>query len=164
MRQKSKKSPKLRSFVCVVCKKHFKNRFSPSEIKRGRGKVCSMECKNILTGQQKRKGEYRKCKRCGKLFWAKPSEDRRGYIRGYCSKKCFRPIEKGKSISTDGYYVINCKKVHRIVMEKHIGRKLLPTEIVHHINGNRFDNRVENLKVISRSEHNRIHKFLCKEV
>jgi hypothetical protein len=67
---------------------------------------------------------------------------------------------RGKAISVDGYYVINNIKVHRTIMEKHIGRKLLPTEIVHHINQDRFDNRIENLEMVSRGEHNRIHKFL----
>lgn len=42
-------------------------------------------------------------------------------------------------------------------MEKHLGRKLLRKEIVHHINENRLDNRLKNLQLVSRSEHNKIH-------
>lgn len=49
------------------------------------------------------------------------------------------------------------KDLHRVLMENHLGRKLGFNEVVHHINGDKSDNSIENLKVMSRSEHTRMH-------
>lgn len=47
---------------------------------------------------------------------------------------------------------------YRYVMEQYLGRALTSKEAVHHINGDPTDDRIENLKVMTISEHNQLHQ------
>jgi len=51
-------------------------------------------------------------------------------------------------------------KEHIKIMEDHIGRKLYDNEVVHHINENKKDNRLENLQLMTKSEHSSLHRKL----
>lgn len=61
-------------------------------------------------------------------------------------------------------YIVNCKDrkhrylVHRRKMEEHIGRKLKHNEVVHHIDGNKLNNDLSNLQLMTRKEHIEIHR------
>lgn len=65
-----------------------------------------------------------------RLIWSPdhPKKDKRGYVRE-----------------------------HRLVMEKILGRFLRHDELIHHINGNKTDNRERNLCIVTRAEHASMH-------
>lgn len=80
------------------------------------------------------------------------------------SRKQISSIGDRKVSPKTGYVFVKCepgevktsrrhwKQEHRLVMEQHIGRELTSKETVHHINGDRADNRIENLELWSSSQ------------
>ena len=56
----------------------------------------------------------------------------------------------------DGKWILRS----RVVMEKHLGSPLSSDEVVHHINGDKLDDRIENLQVMSNSEHSTMHNIM----
>jgi len=116
------------------------------------------------------------CPDCGAERWVKKKDAKRPDFRGRCLA-CDDKSRRGSGchwwkggrtltksgyvtvwVSPDDFYHSMADKVnrcaeHRLVMAKHIGRCLLRFEAVHHKNGNKSDNRIENLELTTRGTH-----------
>jgi len=70
-------------------------------------------------------------------------------------------VEAGKYLDDKGYWRYSAgpnrnKRVHRVLMEEHVGRLLRKDEVVHHRNGLKTDNRMENLELMGEAQHNAV--------
>lgn len=111
-----------------------------------------------------------KCEQCDNLFEVSDKRTR------FCGVVCSNRFTAARRIATKGWtktskgYVLelspghpNCKRhgyvmQHRLVMERHLGRFLRADEVVHHKNGVKDDNRLENLELMTKSTHDRMPK------
>jgi hypothetical protein len=106
------------------------------------------------------------CEYCGIEKEMYPSDAKRFK---YCTRKCqghalrestIKPV--GSKHMSNGYIFIKTEngwiQEHRFIMECVLGRPLTDDEEVHHINEVKHDNRLENLEVLSKVEHRRLHQ------
>lgn len=164
-------------FVCQNCGKPFQMMqayLTAYRKKFGKDPMyCSMTCSK--EGRRRSSEERHKliCENCGKECVRSRKPGGRLYIgQKYCGPTCkaeaqskralvrFESGEVGRHVKRHGYVWLSIpalanggKKTevleHRYVMAQHLGRALFPQETVHHINGNRGDNRLENLELFN---------------
>lgn len=98
------------------------------------------------------------------------SPETRERIINESASKAWDSWRKPFQITTNGYVIIHIPvhplaskdgyvMQHRLVMEEHLGRYLSHEEIVHHRNGIKNDNEIENLEVMTNAEHTTMHNI-----
>ena len=145
MSQKVNRRPNCK---CSVCGKPIYRR--PHKLKKNPVRFCSRKCWSVENRKRDvshlRAPEVIEKRR--QTILANPERYQWGsgrYIepgKGYVMVRC--PPEY-KAMGRQNNYVLE----HRLVMAKHLGRLLEPGEVVHHLNSDLEDNRIENLRLYS---------------
>lgn len=126
---------------------------------------------------------YLKCKKCGNFWWKRLGDCNKKTFTGLCRKCNIQTFLRYGASSKNGHWTggvhksfgyiyiwvdpsdplhsmanpDNYVKRCRIVMAKHIGRCLSLEEVIHHKNGDKTDDRIENLQLTNQEEHSRNH-------
>lgn len=157
--------------VCIICPKHGEFWQTPeSHFKGVNCPFCAIEKRTTK--------RLVKCDNCNKEFFRHRCYDKRNNKNVFCCKKCeaeFKNLKntvqewKGGRISrSTGYRYIrlNGKEIgeHDLVMMRFLGRKLKKNEVVHHIDGNKLNNDIKNLSLMTRNEHTKLHNKFEKTI
>lgn len=122
---------------CAICGEEFW--VVPARLRRGGGKYCSRKCQH--QGQRDQIGGHG-------IRWKGGRHKRHGYV--FLHKSLLLPIEFKLFAPMFSAHQNRYVQEHRLVMAQHLGRPLESWEIVHHKNGIKDDNRIENLELLPR--------------
>ncbi len=147
-------------FTCEQCGAPFTQPSRKSST--GPYRYCSHACSQAA---QRTRPKTRICEVCGKTF----PQRRGGKLRRYCSLICHGSTRRRDNYSTyiessSGYVLVKLPGGRRMAEHRWIAEQLIVVrplgfnDVVHHVNGDRSDNRIENLQVMSRSEHTALHR------
>lgn len=132
-------------FKCDNCQKEVKRRYSRfKRNKKHKNHFCSPKCSYAFIQKEKH-----------------PNWKGGKYVNSYGYKMIHKDFvdEKYHSMcASDGYI-----PEHRLVMAKKLNRPLKTEELVHHVDENRLNNKENNLEIVTKGEHSKIHYNIKQE-
>ena len=132
-------------FNCDYCDKEVKRRYSRFNRKRKyKNHFCSKKCEHNFRTKENH-----------------PNWQGGEYINSYGYKmihKDFVDVKYHSMCASDGYIA-----EHRLVLAQKINRPLTTKELAHHIDGNKLKNNINNLKIVTKGEHSKIHYSIKHE-
>jgi hypothetical protein len=130
--------------ICAECGERLERREKEHQGRFASRRFCSVRCSAAYGSRAAQVKAQARAVGMGKII------ERNGYKMVWLRDRPAYPSQANAS----GRYVY----VHRLVVEEELGRSLGRKEIVHHINGDPLDNRIENLALLtSQAEHRKIH-------
>lgn len=141
--------------ICEYCGKPF----FAYPYRQQEAKYCSRNCYHKAT----RKTYHVICKYCGREREVTPKEKDRQFCNLVCAHAYKREQPRTPTKNRQGYEMVwftdgSGEKYHRFLMEQQLGRKLKSDEIVHHKDGDRSNNDLDNLEIMSWGEHSALHR------
>ena len=127
-----------------IAKSTLRFRFKKAGILRGRNEAVRLAAKKGRMSHSGMKGKKHSPESKNKMSIAKMGKG------------------KGTTLKPNGYIEYTAgphkfRSVHAVLMEEKIGRRLFANECVHHKDENRSNNDIDNLQLMTRSEHARLH-------
>lgn len=135
---------------CMTIK--WTNHFRSQERKGFDGKTYCRSCQSKVNLKKARKnGPWNKGKRI-------PLDQRKG--KPYITSDGYKAIFQYQYDRSHHSQWANYRKEHLVVMEKFLGRQLNKNEVIHHIDGDKINNTIDNLWLTSSKGHRKAHTSL----
>lgn len=152
--------------TCKICKNSFFAK--PVHVRMWGGKYCSMYCRN----EGQKKGKFVACLICNKSIWRMPKEIKHSKSgKFFCSRTCQTLWRNTQYVGARHVFWKTGIRSYRNLLKRSSRKKVcagcgikdIRILAVHHVDKNRFNNKIENLKWLCHNCHFLVHHYNLNE-